>query len=936
MLGENKSIYILNLEAKDLYLSNNYITPSEKGYHIYNKNGDIDLHKFSGTYDNSLDLEKLKKVYYSIYRRRNVVFNKNGNRYTKSVINLNFTYSVKEFNSSVYYPTDPEEYKKLIIPRVSARVYTKVGYNPKDLVFKDNICIIDGELVGVIINMKTESPVSEEILQGRFAFSNGTYQPKNLKTLVTTRELRDWIYKNGFLCDGIKYIRFKRSNGSSRLGKCLFIDEKLYRQFDRWQRCGIKPEKCKDFDLAAYEAYIGLTLSSIIDTVEIYPENILVIDDYESTFSEKMIVTREVDGWLQSKVEEATVHNKIWDGQSLMDTSLFGKYSQYGMLLLRNRFFKSCCFNTNIQQWFKDNNITEVSQLNGFTLAENIEDIKLITTPSSIKYLKFGTLKEWLKRIEPIFGIVKHEKPTHNLGGKLVSTHYQLINTLEMTEEEVEELLQPTISFLNLLNENPAALRHHIKYNFQDNLNRNIKTKNDIIYMLLGLTDKFARTKLYEDFKIDLLKSIKSDTRKGRLLVNGNYSVLFGNPIEMLQFSINKFDGQSQIGVGNIYSKNFPFNITILGSRSPHVCASNIYLAKNIYNAAIEKYFNLSKQIVVVNSINESLLDRFSGSDFDSDTCMLTDNEILIKAASKNYDKFLVPLNAVQAKKVYRDYCWQEVADLDAKTSNNKIGEDINLAQCLMTKFWDNIHSGQNFEENMDLYCDVVSLDILSNIEIDKAKKEFTIDTKAEIDKIRKKYCIKTEDEKTVLPKFLGYIAKDKGYYDNEHKAYIYHKSSMDFVEKIMSKVKFKKAKQYINISDLLDPDGVGKVNTNYKQRKQILKLIDDMSSEIFQIGLAKSLVYSTKRKLIEDIKDEGCRFVNSLQMNINTIRMLISTIENPKYKKYRTKLFYMLFNPKNDCFYNALEKSRTPLSEIVQDDNGYISIYGYKYKDVS
>ena len=30
--------------------------------------------------------------------------------------------------------------------------------------------------------------------------------------------------------------------------------------------------------------------------------------------------------------------------ESLMDSSLFTNYSQYGMLLLRNRFFKSCCF----------------------------------------------------------------------------------------------------------------------------------------------------------------------------------------------------------------------------------------------------------------------------------------------------------------------------------------------------------------------------------------------------------------------------------------------------------------------------------------------------------------------------------------------------------------------------------------------------------------
>ena len=94
--------------------------------------------------------------------------------------------------------------------------------------------------------------------------------------------------------------------------------------------------------------------------------------------------------------------------------------------------FKSCCFNCNIQQWFKDNNITDISQLNGKTRAKRIEDVKLITTPNSIKYLKFDTLDNWLDNLYPRFGVVKHDKKTHFFGGRLVQTHYQLINTLQL------------------------------------------------------------------------------------------------------------------------------------------------------------------------------------------------------------------------------------------------------------------------------------------------------------------------------------------------------------------------------------------------------------------------------------------------------------------------------------------------------------------------
>ena len=48
------------------------------------------------------------------------------------------------------------------------------------------------------------------------------------------------------------------------------------------------------------------------------------------------------------------------------------------------------------------------------------------------------TLDEWLDILEPTFGVVKYEKPTHFFDGRMVQTHYQLLNTLQMTYEEVE------------------------------------------------------------------------------------------------------------------------------------------------------------------------------------------------------------------------------------------------------------------------------------------------------------------------------------------------------------------------------------------------------------------------------------------------------------------------------------------------------------------
>lgn len=60
--------------------------------------------------------------------------------------------------------------------------------------------------------------------------------------IVKIRQLREYFYENGFRIDGIHYVRYKRSTGSSREGKCLFIDERLYKAMAKWSECGLKPK----------------------------------------------------------------------------------------------------------------------------------------------------------------------------------------------------------------------------------------------------------------------------------------------------------------------------------------------------------------------------------------------------------------------------------------------------------------------------------------------------------------------------------------------------------------------------------------------------------------------------------------------------------------------------------------------------------------------
>lgn len=932
----NESIYIPSVDAKDIYLSENYIEKNEEGYDLKLKDGNYNLRKFINTLDFSLDLIELLDIWYKKYRRNDFYFKVKKHLYSANVINLTFKYSVKNWN------------------QMNRNTFVKFGYDYRTLIFDD--CIAknnEGEIVGIIVGEKIES-VSESLpvyfssvdveikdKKDKKTVKEIQKQYKNtkkFKTLKTNASLRKDLYENGFICNKVQYKRMKRSSGSARVGKCLFINEPLFTPLLKFSTRGISLKHGDEIDLAAFESYMSLTSSSIIDTLPISPENILLIDDYESVFNEDVIETHDEGGWLKTSEKNCQITNSIWDGQSLMDISLFGDYSGYGMVLLRNLMFKSCCFNCNIQQWFKDNNITDISQLNGKTRAKNIEDVKLITTPSSIKYLKFNTFDNWLDNIYPNFGVVKHDKKTHFFGGRLVQTHYQLCNTLQMSKDETREFLKESLNFAQMLRERPEVVRFFIKYPDIDEcepLSKAIQTKNDVVYNLMCINDNFTKTKYYQEFIVDLLRSFYKNLKNGHIYVNGNYSTLLGNPVEMLQQAIGTFNGTSQIGIGNIHSTRFEYDKILIGSRSPHVTMGNIWLPTNKENKLIDCYFNLTNEIVCLNAIGENVLQRLSGADYDSDTVLLSDNEILIRAAKRNYKTFKTPTAFVNARKVKRYYTPEEQADLDIKTSVNKIGEIINLSQELNSLLWNRMYDGETYDDIKDLYYDICQLDVMSGIEIDKAKKEFDINNAKELDKLREKYkeILTDKNNKKIMPHFFSHISRQKGYYNPEKKKYCKYHTTMDYIQTIVNGFKIKNPykKDWLPFVSILDNNKYRTSDVNHKQVQNIYSSVKKYISErknIFGSDIDRKEKFERSEKLYSDLIGD----IESEIIGFSTMYYLLQSLENKENIQIKNALLQILFIVNNKSFNNAIFQSKNDILQI-NDTGTDIEMYGIGYK---
>lgn len=748
---------------------------------------------------------------------------------------------------------------------------------------------------------------------------------------INIKALREHFYQDGFCVNGVHYVRYKRSAGSSREGKCLFIDDRLYRHMTKWSECGLKLRK----DLASWESYRALSLSSIKGTMEIPLDSILFVPDYKSVFEEEVVSVEIEDGKLSARTKRTQITNDIWDGESLLDESVFANgYADKHMVLLRNKFFKSCAFRTRLQKWFKDKKITldDLKRRGFVTLAEDIHQIVMVTTPNSLKYLKFAgglaekNIRKWAAHTDSTFGVVKYDKSTRFFHGKMVQSSYQLINTLSLSQEEVRHLLQPSIDYISLLRRDVDFMRYHFTDAFarekdgEEEYCDGLAERADVIFTLMHQYPHFDETELYANFRDDVVRSLKERLKRGHILLNGTNATLFGNGTELLKYLASE-DITSELKPGQIRCERFGNGTKLLCARSPHITMGNLYCVENALSGGIWDYFDLGENIVCVNSIGENIQQRLNGCDYDSDTMLITDDKLLVNAAARYKDFFKVPVGNIKAEEKTE----QTLSKLDHDTSVNKIGEIVNLSQKLNSILWDELHKSAEKGKILSIYEDICKLAVLSGLEIDKAKRSFeNISVSKELTMLRKKY-------QRPSPNFFAEIDESRS------KQHAFYHTAMDDLYALVNKVHFRKGREqygdYLPISSSLAYD-VGSGNaTEYRHKDKIVQIIDESKAAINRLYLSIRTADEQEREVlyeqITDIKAERDRQVTKWLTNENVLILVLRHYEKNSaadWRIYAAFINHPIFSELLWELYDGTAK------EVTEDENGEYSLYGRNF----
>lgn len=608
------------------------------------------------------------------------------------------------------------------------------------------------------------------------------HKVNRLKVELKRDKLREYIYNNGFFLNGNKYVYFMRSTSKSRGGNMLFIkQEYFYDLLMKWARLGIVFPKEESIDIAGIKSYESLVLSGICGKIQIKPEEILLLNDYESVFTKKASVTKsDENGRLKVCDEDHKYKNSIWDGQSLMDSSKYKEFIEFddvseentlcdkSFVLLRNLWFKSAAFNFDIQGYFKDHNVTlKDLKKHGWTIATDIKQIKLITTPNSLKILKIkkyiknkyendknGQLKSmfeyWLNYIQDnsYFGVVKSE---HGIHDRARRCNAQILMALPLLRTDIETLLnEGEFPYMQAMRNDDDIFLMHI--------GSRKSSSNIMMSELSAFVPGFTRTEMFTLFKNDTLNDYKENWKKeGIKIPNSDYCVCVSNPIEMMQYAcgVSPSRWTRVHGDRETFCTYYGEKQELIAARNPCVCSGNILCLINKSHKLLD-YMKLSDNIIVVNSIDSDIMERASGMDYDSDVLWVSSNELLVEKAKYCEKHFLTPVNQISKEDCNKHDVIEDLAKTDDQISKGKVGDIVNVGEILLAYYWHIFFTvlPKNKEEQVNkekalkrLYDKISLLSSASGAEIDSAKRIYSMNAVKELYELRNLGLIDNDDK---------------------------------------------------------------------------------------------------------------------------------------------------------------------------------------------
>lgn len=129
----------------------------------------------------------------------------------------------------------------------------------------------------------------------------------------------------------------------------------------------------------------------------------------------------------------------------------------------------------------------------------------------------------------------------------------------------------------------------------------------------------------------------------------------------------------------------------------------------------------------------------------------------MVEAAKRCYRDYPTVVNDIEESGLTYTNDLHQYARMDSKMqqAQKAIGGSSDSAQLAQSYYWSKIAKGEDDEEKIDLYNNIIILAVLAQVSIDGCKKVFAVDSNEEIARIREMSCMKKEKD---YPLFMKYV----------------------------------------------------------------------------------------------------------------------------------------------------------------------------------
>lgn len=441
-----------------------------------------------------------------------------------------------------------------------------------------------------------------------------------LCVVMDTKGDYDKVLK-GFKINGIEYQRLLSTSGGVKKSVVVFcskrIHDRLYSQLNAERNPNIK------FVPAKLEAYISLACSASFPVSK--PNGILVVGEPMTRFKEDVI---EVNGQGVVRpnvrhVDDYEITHNACDGMGLMTPTLAKRWSEevqehYTMAgcCLRQAFTKGMIFTFDFHQ-FADEVAKYEIVTDVWGHQHNIKDIELILTTSMLKlWDSYDSVDDWLEKTlanDHSFAITK---VTPEKLDEEQTLNYQFLQSLELTDEDIEELCKPFLDSVDgIMNKD---YRQSLLYLRGVDLKEKTVLRPPFDYTTAMMLDESMLNDPYVYSKIKHNITNRIDRAKmGVLPVRGNFSIISGDPYLLCEYVFG-FEPTGLLKKGEFYSKfwNDKKVEEVAGFRAPMTSMNNIVMRKIVDNDEVSKWYKYMDTVTIFNCW-DCTCHAINGADFD-------------------------------------------------------------------------------------------------------------------------------------------------------------------------------------------------------------------------------------------------------------------------------------------------------------------------------